>query len=85
MIKLGRKTMSQKRKTKRNLKADAIFKLLAFVYAVISIIFYIAVIKMDLLPGIYVTIFTMAVGVLTVAMVVGNYNNYYISSIYLCN
>ena len=56
---------------KRNSKLDAILKLIAFIYAVITIIFYISVIKMDMLPGMYVTIFTVAEIIFTIAMVIG--------------
>lgn len=50
---------------------NVITKLFAFIYVVITIIFYISVIKMDLLPGIYVTIFTIAEIIFTLAMVIG--------------
>ena len=56
---------------KRNSKLDAFFKLIAFIYAVITIIFYISVIKMDMLPGMYITIFTVAEIIFTLAMVIG--------------
>lgn len=50
---------------------DAVLQLLSFVYVVISIMFYIALIKMDMLPGIYVTIFTIAEMVFTFAIATG--------------
>lgn len=56
---------------KRNSKLDAFLKLIAFIYVVVTIIFYISVIKMDLLPGMYVTIFTVAEIIFTLAMVIG--------------
>ena len=62
---------NNKRKNKRNGKLDAFLKLLAFVFVVITIIFYISVLKLDMLPGMYVTIFTVAVIIFTFAMVVG--------------
>lgn len=62
---------SYKRKKKQSNKLDVFFKLIAFVFVVITIIFYISVLKMNLLPGLYVTIFTIAEIVFTVAMVVG--------------
>lgn len=62
---------SYKRKKKQSNKLDVFFKLIAFVFVVITIIFYISVLKMDLLPGLYVTIFTIAEIVFTLAMVVG--------------
>lgn len=64
------KMKGQKRK-KSNNKLDIFFKLIAFAFVVITIIFYISVLKMDLLPGLYVTIFTIAEIVFTLAMVVG--------------
>lgn len=57
------KTKKKVNSTKRKQRAKALnvlLELVAFVYVVISIIFYISVIKMDLLPGIIVTIFTIA-------------------------
>ena len=62
---------SKKGKKKRNGKLDAFLKLIAFIYVVITIIFYISVIKLDMLPGMYVTIFTVAEIIFTFAMVVG--------------
>ena len=58
-------------KKKRNGKLDALLKVVAFIYVVITIIFYISVIKLDMLPGMYVTIFTVAEIIFTFAMVVG--------------
>ena len=62
---------NNKKKNKRNGKLDAFLKLLAFVFVVITIIFYISVIKLDMLPGMYVTIFTVAEIIFTFSMVVG--------------
>lgn len=56
---------------KRNKALDTFLKLVAFAYVVITIIFYIAILKMDLLPGWVVTIFTIAEIVFTLAMVIG--------------
>lgn len=67
----GKKTSNIKSKKKRNNKLDAFLKLVAFIYTIITIIFYISVIKLDMLPGIYVTIFTVAEIIFTFAMVVG--------------
>lgn len=65
--------MSKKKKNKnnRNNKLDAFLKLIAFIYIVVTITFYISVIKLDLLPGLYVTIFTIAEIIFTLAMTVG--------------
>lgn len=62
---------SYKRKKKQLNKLDVFFKLIAFAFVVITIIFYISVLKMNLLPGLYVTIFTIAEIVFTLAMVIG--------------
>lgn len=62
---------NSKKKNKRNGKLDAFLKLIAFVFVVITIIFYISVLKLDMLPGMYVTIFTVAVIIFTFAMVIG--------------
>lgn len=67
----GVKMSKKKSKTNKKTKFDAILQLLAFIYVVITIMFYISLIKMDMLPGIYVTIFTIAEMVFTFAMVVG--------------
>ena len=61
----------KKKQSSKSNKLDVFFKLIAFVFVVITIIFYISVLKMDLLPGLYVTIFTIAEIVFTLAMVVG--------------
>lgn len=55
----------------RNKALDIFLKLMAFAYVVITIIFYISVIKLDLLPGIYVTIFTFAEIMFTLAITIG--------------
>lgn len=56
---------------KKENKVSILIKLIAFVYVVITLIFYISVVKMNLLPGIYITIFTIAEIIFTLAMVVG--------------
>lgn len=63
--------VSQKNNKGKKTKFDAILQLLSFVYVVISIMFYIALIKMDMLPGIYVTIFTIAEMVFTFTIATG--------------
>ena len=64
---MGNKT----KKIERNKKLDIFLKVIGFIYIVVTIIFYISVIKLNLLPGIYVTIFTIAEIFFTLAMVVG--------------
>ncbi len=61
----------KKKQSSKSNKLDVFFKLIAFAFVVITIIFYISVLKMDLLPGLYVTIFTIAEIVFTLAMVIG--------------
>lgn len=61
----------KQKKNKRNQKLDIFLKLIAFAYVVITIIFYISVVKLDLIPGIYVTIFTIAEIIFTLSMVIG--------------
>ena len=64
-------TATSKKGRKTNKALNTFFKLIAFAYVVITIIFYIAILKMDLLPGLVVTIFTIAEIVFTLAMVIG--------------
>lgn len=59
------------KKIERNKKLDIFLKLIAFIYITITIIFYISVIKLNLLPGIYITIFTIAEIFFTLAMIIG--------------
>ena len=60
-----------KRGKKNNKALDTFFKLIAFAYVVITIIFYISILKMNLLPGWVIAIFTGAEIIFTVAMVIG--------------
>lgn len=64
-------TTSTRKNKKRNSKLDAFLKLIAFAYIVISIIFYISILKMNLLPGWVIAIFTIAEIILTLAMTIG--------------
>ena len=59
------------KKGRNNKALDTFFKLIAFAYVVITIIFYIAILKLNLLPGWVITIFTIAEIVFTLAMVIG--------------
>ena len=59
------------KKIERNKKLDVFLKIVAFAYIVITLIFYISVIKLNLLPGIYITIFTVAEIFFTLAMIIG--------------
>ncbi len=67
---------SEKRKNKvENSRNDKIvqnvFRVLAVIYAIITIVFYISVLSLNLLPGIYVTIFTVFIILVTLAIVLG--------------
>lgn len=66
---------SEKNSKRRNPKLDGVLKLLAFVYAVITIIFYIAVRKVNMLPTSYTVIFTIAEIVFTILMIRGILKN----------
>lgn len=64
-------TATSRKGRKDNKALDTFFKLIAFAYVVITIIFYIAILKLNLLPGWVITIFTIAEIVFTLAMVIG--------------
>lgn len=64
-------TTTSRKGIKTNKALDTFFKLIAFAYVVITIIFYIAILKLNLLPGWVITIFTIAEIVFTLAMVIG--------------
>lgn len=66
---------SQKNSKRRNPKLDGVLKLLAFVYVVITIIFYIAVRKVNMLPTSYTVIFTIAEIIFTILMIRGILKN----------
>lgn len=67
--KINKKSKTNK-KRKTN-KTDAIFMLLGIIYALITILFYISVVRMNLLPSMYVTIFTITEIIFTLAITVG--------------
>lgn len=52
-------------------KLDLLFKIIAVLYVVLTIIFFVSVVRMDLLPLMYVMIFTIAEVIFTIAMGVG--------------
>lgn len=56
------------KKGKKNKKTSIIIKLIGFAFVVISIMFYIAVVKLDMLPGVWLTIFTIAEIIFTFAI-----------------
>ena len=63
-------TASIRRNKKKTAKLN-FFKLVAFIYVVITIIFYISILKMNMLPGWVIAMFTIAEIIFTFAMVVG--------------
>ena len=69
-IKYQESNTSKKRK-KRNKTLDTFLKLIAFIFLVITIIFYISILKLDLLPGWIIAIFTVAEIIFTLAMIIG--------------
>ena len=66
---------SEKNSKRRNPKLDVMLKLLAFAYVVITIIFYIAVRKVNMLPTSYTVIFTIAEIIFTILMIRGILKN----------
>lgn len=64
-------TTANKKRKKSSKGFNSFFKLIAFAYVVITIIFYISILKMNLLPGWVIAIFTIAEIIFTVAMVIG--------------
>lgn len=64
-------TTTSKKRKKSSKGLNSFFKLIAFVYVVITIIFYISILKMNLLPGWVIAIFTIAEIVFTLAMAIG--------------
>ena len=69
----GREYMSRnsKKRTGKLNTIDIIFKILALIFAVITIIFYTSILKLDLLPTNYIVAFTIAEIVFTLLMVIG--------------
>ena len=60
-----------KMKNKKTSKLGIVFKILALVFVIITIVFYISILKLDLLPNSYITIFTIAEVVFTMLIVIG--------------
>ena len=65
------KPKTKKETRKKNKTFNNFLKVIAFIYVVITIVFYISVVKMDLLPALFVTIFTIAEIIFTLAITVG--------------
>lgn len=64
-------TTTSKKRKRSSKGLNSFFKLIVFVYVVITIIFYISILKMNLLPGWVIAIFTIAEIVFTPAMAIG--------------
>ena len=67
------KTSNKKKSTKKrkNNEIDIIFKILAVIYILVTIIFYRSVTRLNMLPTSYVVIFTIAEIIFTVLIVLG--------------
>ena len=68
-------TTTSKKRKRSSKGLNSFFKLIVFVYVVITIIFYISILKMNLLPGWVIAIFTIAEIVFTLAMAIGLLKN----------
>lgn len=69
----GRGYMSRngKKRTGKLNTIDIIFKILAVIFTIITIIFYTSILKLDLLPNNYIVAFTIAEIVFTLLMIIG--------------
>lgn len=59
------------KENKNNKIVDNIFRVLTLIFFIITLVFYISVLNLNLLPGIYVTIFTVIEGLITLAIGIG--------------
>ena len=50
---------------------NIIFKIIAFAFAIITIIFYTSILKLDLLPNNYIIVFTIAEIIFSLLMIIG--------------
>ena len=57
-------------------KLSMFWKVATLIYVVITLVFYISVVKMNLLPNLYLTIFTIGEVILTAIMAIGLTRNY---------
>ena len=67
------KRMKEETKTvkKGNKKTPLIFKLITAVYLIITVVFFVSIIKMNMLPGKYVLIFSLVELILTILVILG--------------
>ena len=49
------------KKGKKNDKLSIVFKVLVAIFVIITIVFYVSILKLNLLPSSYITIFTIAI------------------------
>ncbi len=67
---MSRKNNYNKKGNKKR-RPSTLFRILALIYVVITLLFYIAIIRLDLLPSNYVTIFTVIEVIFTLLIVIG--------------
>lgn len=58
-------------KSKSGSKVGVVFKILALIFIIITIVFYVSVLRLNLLPNNYITIFTIAEVIFTLLIVIG--------------
>src|SRR5699024_2333405 len=58
-------------KSKSGSKERVVFKIIAIICIIMTIVFYISVIRLNLLPNSYITIFTIAEVIFTLLIVIG--------------
>ena len=59
------------KKKKNSGKLGIVFKILAIIFVIITIVFYVSILNLNLLPSSYITIFTIAIVVFTMLIVIG--------------
>ena len=59
------------KKKKNSGKLGIVFKILAIIFVIITIVFYVSILNLNLLPSTYITMFTIAIVVFTMLMVIG--------------
>ena len=68
----GKRMKEDKKSMKSgNKKTPLLFKLITLAYLVITIIFFVSIIKMNMLPGKYVLIFSLVELILTILVTLG--------------
>lgn len=73
----GRRVKEEsKRERKNRRKPNLFWPLVALAYLIISIVFYVSVVKLNLLPVLYLSIFTAVIVTITLAIIVGLVKNH---------